>query len=296
MISFEYFKFESWTQQSGLLTTDTSGNPSFTDDSIRLCLQRASSWTAGPLDIDRVESNILKILGRLNQVLNDLDALKKKYRIDVGDDVQTVGMEGPESSLQDEKAAKTSVSRVLPQSHSVMKAIQKTAQSRQKQSSRVSFFRKVSFGWALTDDTSDREKIAGLIKELQYWNNALREMLPAHERKFGDTVVSVRTLALSNDADRLADIGNAAHKVEGQLYNDIYTACTIKAKRVRMPPASSSMSTPKSIELTIERIAKIKELSQCSKDPHRQLTAYFSGISYAITISYHILIELCSTI
>lgn len=277
MIIFEYFRFESWTQQSGLLTTDALGNPSISDDSIRLCLQRASRQTNGPLDIDRLESNILRSLGQLNQVLNKLDVLKTKYRIDTEDEVEEVGVGESGASLQDGKAQGTKVSNILPSGPSIAKAAQKAARSRQKRSSRVSFFRKVNFGWALTDDISDREKIASLIQELQYWNNALREMLPPSERKFADSVVSMRTLALSNDAGALANIGNAAHEVDGQLYNDIYAACDIKAKRLQQPPANPSNSVTTSIELARERIAKIEELSQVSKDPCRQLTSYFSG-------------------
>ncbi|KAH0543150.1 hypothetical protein FGG08_002495 [Glutinoglossum americanum] len=290
MIAVEYLRFEMWIQQSGLLTADVSGDPAVTDCSVRKCIQAASIQTVGPIDIDRLESNILGIIGEVYHVLNNLQTLKKKYRIDSADGGTEGGTGELDPSPSDQETKGTSASSTLSQGFPVARAIFRAKRRRLEHSNRVSFFKKVSFGWALTDDTSDREKIAGLIKDLKYYNDALREMLPPGERKFNDAVVSIRALALSEDARELADVGNAARGVDGQLYDDIYTGCSIKAKRLQEQPASSVIAYS-SMELTKERISKIEDMLGITREPHRELTAYFSEQSKAPESSTPVLVE-----
>jgi len=278
MIAFEYFRFEMWIQQSGLMTVDDTGNPTITDDSIRRCIQISSNLVAGrpgPIDSDRFNSHILTIFGEVYGVLNNLKPLKMKYRIDSTDEGTEEPSNEPEPpASRERKRQRTNAPSTIFDSSPVAEAIDNARRQRREQSSRVSFFKKVNFGWALTDDTSDRDKIAGLIKELKYWNDALREMLPPGERRFSDAVVSVRALSLSENNSELADIGNAAHAVGGQLYDDICTACAIKAKRLQEQPASTDAVAFESMKLAKERISRIEQMLT---EPQRQITAYFSG-------------------
>ena len=85
MIAVEYFRFEMWLQQSNLLTTDDSGNPTITDDAIRSCVLEASRQMLGPIDNERLESTILKIFGQVYHVLEKMRTLREKYGIDLMD-------------------------------------------------------------------------------------------------------------------------------------------------------------------------------------------------------------------
>ena len=218
-----------------------------------------------------------RIFGQLQRTLTQLQSLKAKYSIDTGDHASEPETKGHIHLVREAQMAEPPA--LLPQGKFVDEAIQKASRSQQKLSNRVSFFKKVGFAWALADDTSDKDKIASLIKDVQYFNNALREMLPPGEQEFGDTAVNMRSLRLSDNVDELVDIGNAAQTFNNQLYSNIAMACIIKSKRVQQPPVDHSSKRAAYIELEKDKIGRIGELSQLSKGPPRHLTTYFSGIS-----------------
>ena len=164
-----------------------------------------------------------------------------------------------------------------PASTKITKAILGAAQRRKELSSRVSFFKKVGFGLALNDDSSDKDKIRGLIQDLKYWNDALKDMLPLAERKFGDAVVNVRALALSENTMELREIGNAIHQIDGRLYDDISKGCAIKANQAEKEFVRSNRRSNESKELQPGRISNLDEMSKITTQPYRQLTEYLSG-------------------
>jgi len=281
MIAFEYFRFETWIQQSGLLTTDDTGSPTITEDSINQCLKTSWDQTYREAFL----RNLVRNIEQVHVILNTLDAVKTKYRLDVMDEdipeninanaeVQVSSPPEPSPSGKNSKA--------LFAVGLVAKAITKANRQRQVLSSRVSFFKKVKFGWALNDDTSDRQKIMEYINSLKYYNDGLREMLAPRERAFADAVVGVRAVSLSEDSAELTNIATAARGLTGQLYHDISTACAIKAERQQQQTAMASTASYSSLHppkiLAKFQIARFDELVQKSSEKPRQVSLYYPGI------------------
>jgi hypothetical protein len=67
-----------------------------TDDSIRSWIETSSNLVAGPIDSERLNNNVLKIVGEVYHVLANLKALKMKYRMDSTDE----GSEGSTRELE----------------------------------------------------------------------------------------------------------------------------------------------------------------------------------------------------
>ena len=268
MIAFEYFRFETWIQQGGLLTIDDSGNPTITEDSISQCLETSWDQTYREAFL----RNLVRNIEQVHVILNALDAIKTKYRLDVMDEdipEDINANKGVQMTSPPESSMAGTNSGALFTVGLVARAITKANRQRQALSNRVSFFKKVKFGWALNDDTSDRQKIMEYINNLKYYNDGLREMLTPRERGFTDAVVGMRAVSLSENTAELTNIANAARGLDGRLYHDISTACAIKAERLQqqraatVSTASSSFVPPPKILAKLQ-IARFDELVQKS--------------------------------
>jgi hypothetical protein len=121
-----------------------------------------------------------------------------------------------------------------PVSHSI------TAQSliRQQRAKAVSFYRKVSFSWSLTEDTSDKDKIAGLLQTLKSCNEALESFLGPQERTLSNRLVGIKAAGMVSSPEELRALGTAARRgidataSRGLVYQEIYSMVSLKARRV----------------------------------------------------------------
>jgi hypothetical protein len=278
MIAFEYFRFETWIQQSGFLYIDLEGNPAISNNVGPTEPSTQPRRPGIPLDTSPRGSWTLKAISEIHLILEELEKLKIKYGLDqpykdsIGRSLQP--------PFYDQTRQLSTTGSVLPpetqQMRSVLNAVSKSKKQRENLSKHVTFFKKLNFSWALTDDTSDKDKIATLITRLQYWNNNLREMLPPTEQSFNDTLVSTRALSLSEEAECLEQISNAAHLIDGTLYGNIWKAANIKSQRVHGKRSDLIGQKFCGMELSKEHFIKIID------EPERGLTSFIPRLSTLI--------------
>jgi hypothetical protein len=273
MIAFEYLRFETWVQQSGFLHVDLEGNPTMSINVTTSGLSTPHRRWGSTLDASLRGSGIHKAISEVYLVLEQLLELKREYGLDqhfkdpIGRSLYPVGY-----SRTDEPNIESAIlSPRIQQISSVVNAISDSKKQREYQSKRISFFKKIGFGWALTDIVSDREKIASLIKDLKYWNDGLREMLPLNERAFNNTLVKARALSLSEDAEDLEQISRSAHMVDGELYGHIWKAADIKSQRLH-----SKKNTVAGQQVLGKELSK-EDFIQIINGPGRELTSYLQS-------------------
>ncbi|KAE8446531.1 hypothetical protein EG329_011863 [Mollisiaceae sp. DMI_Dod_QoI] len=243
LIAVQYFRFETWLQQSGLLTTDPVSQEFVVSEvSLRRAILLAADMQCLKMDYERVELHIYTILSQAHKCLQELQELRKKYALHDDDDANIV-----DASKQLKVGPNTEIPAAVPlfQNRQVAEALSKDANIRQRRAKVVSFFRKVNFTWSFKDDTNDRDRIMAHIQTLKDFNDALRECLPPLQQQSVDRLVSLKTLALSSSASDLAGIGAAASSFHDNLYDQIYQAVMVKARRVE---ASLQRVTNKELE------------------------------------------------
>ncbi|KAH6955723.1 hypothetical protein BKA56DRAFT_503555 [Ilyonectria sp. MPI-CAGE-AT-0026] len=234
LIAIEYFRFETWLQQSGLLVVEPgSGTLVVTESSLRRAILLAAD--AQFMEYHRVENHVLTTLNQVYQCLLAIKKLRDKYSLkqaDSGDNIRT-------SDLTDSTNLGLEVTTEIPGSvplfHNtrVATAIVTDTNLRERRAKTMSFFRKVSFSWSLKDDSSDHNKITVHIQTLNSCNNTLRECLPPQQQHAADRLINVKALSLSDSPPELQGIGTAASTVHNNpLHDQIYQAMTVKAKRV----------------------------------------------------------------
>jgi hypothetical protein len=251
MIAFEYFRFETWIQQSGFLTTNFE--PQSSEGRL------TTSATTLKTKTSPVEAQVLSALGEICGTLEQLQKLREKYSIGEGNESTQVGqIANFQIAAQQSPLAMTAISK-------------STRQRQQKALNRVSFFRRVNFGWALNDDTSDREKFATLIDDLRYWNDNLREILPVSSRVFADALVNVRSLTLSDSPADLEGISDAAHSIDGELYQDISKAANWKVHRLQY------RSTRLAQAAYIGTVLRREGFTKISQGKQREVTSYYKS-------------------
>jgi hypothetical protein len=243
LIAVQYFRFETWLQQSGLLATDPISREFVVSEvSLRRAILLAADMQQSKMDYERVELHIYTILSQAHQCLQELQKLREKYALHDGDDTNVI-----EASKPLKVGSNMEIPAAVPlfQNRQVAEALSKDANIRQRRARVVSFFHKVNFTWSFKDDTNDRDRILSHIQILKDFNDALRECLPPLQQQSVDRLVSLKTLALSSTPSDLAGIGNAASSIHDNLHDQIYQAVMVKARRVE---ASLRKVTDKELE------------------------------------------------
>ena len=273
MIAFEYFRFETWVQQSGFLHDDLEVNPTMNNNVTTSGLSTPHLNWGSTLDASLRRSGIHKAITEVYHVLEQLLELKKEYGLDqYSKDPIGRSIYPARYNQTDEPTIENAIlSPRMQQVSSVVNAISDSKKQREYQSKRISLFKKIGFGWALTDITSDKDKIARLINELKYWNDGLREMLPLNERAFNNTLVKARALSLSEDAEDLEQISRSAHMVDGELYGHIWKAADMKLQRLHSKKISLAEQ-----QVLGKKLSK-EDFTQIINGPGRELTSYLQS-------------------
>ena len=255
MIMFEYFRFETWIQQSGFLSVDGAGSP-------KISIPEGTTSASGslrrrhtPTDKAQIASSLVTGISAIHHVLKELGKLTDRYHLGMQADGPNVPKEPVISPLP----------ACLLQNAAIVDAISDTTKERQRRAKRVSFFKKVNFAWAITDNTSDRNKISNLIGELTYWNDGLREMLPLDEQRFGDALLTTRALDFSDQSQELRIIGDAASKAD---YQDISKSSKLKLQKLET--TKDSLTAAHSFQSKLQRQA----FSRLPLEGKREITSY----------------------
>ncbi|OBS20336.1 hypothetical protein FPOA_06708 [Fusarium poae] len=82
LIAIEYFRFETWLQQSGLLITDPlTGEFIVSESSLRRAILLASDARSLTMDYGRVERHVLLVISQAHQCLLLLQELRENYAL-----------------------------------------------------------------------------------------------------------------------------------------------------------------------------------------------------------------------
>ncbi|KAF9767616.1 hypothetical protein IL306_015198 [Fusarium sp. DS 682] len=231
LIAIEYFRFETWLQQSGLLTTDpVSREFVVSESSLRRAILLAADMQSVTMDYGRVKRHVLMVVSQAYQCLQMLQKLRDKYSLH--DDIGHVNAPGLPNTLTVQTNREIPAADPLFQNNQVAAELSKDVNLRQHRARTISFFRRVNFTWSFKDDTNDRDKVMTHIQTLKSCNDALRECLPPPQRQAADRLVNMKALALSASPSDLKGIGSAASTIRDQLHGQIYQAMVVKARRV----------------------------------------------------------------
>ncbi|KAF5227596.1 hypothetical protein FAUST_11666 [Fusarium austroamericanum] len=230
LIAVEYLRFESWVQASGLITQGpATGEPVIHDHSLQRCILLATDANWATLDYKTVEETILRIISEVHRCLEKLDKLRKKYAMDL-DSASTLSPIPPGQNSQVITPSLTAPAG-LKNAYPLF--------SSPKWSRAVRFFRKVNFGWSLSNDVSDKLKIEEAVKMLKDLNDNLELILPTYNQGENGTglaarLISLKLLSIAAEPTELRNIGETMGKQAAhvELYQAIHTAAMIKAKRL----------------------------------------------------------------
>lgn len=233
LIAIEYFRFETWLQQSGLLVVDPKSHALVvTESSLRRAILLAADAQSLTMEYHRVESHVLTVISQVYQCLQALQKLREKYSLQ--GDMGSADPHNLPNPLGSELRANSDLPASIPlfQNTRVASEVSKDMGLRQRRALTISFFRKMTFTWSLKDDTNDRDRVMAHIQTLKTCNDALREFLPQQQRHTADRLINVKALSLSESPLDLKGLGGAASSLHDQLHDQIYQAMMIKARRV----------------------------------------------------------------
>jgi len=182
----EYFRFESWVQASGLVTKDAaSGEPVVHEASLRRCILLAATANWATMDYAKVETTVLGITSEVYKCLEQLNKLRGKYAMDLMSDLPA---RSPDPSVNPPAPAPTGLGSAdhLFRTPQVAAALSREESLRRNRSRTVGFFRKVTFGWSLSDDVSDKAKIEETLQRLRELNDRLEALLQPSSRGQSD--------------------------------------------------------------------------------------------------------------
>ncbi|KAM0364625.1 hypothetical protein ACHAPK_010377 [Fusarium culmorum] len=248
LIAIEYFRFETWLQQSGLLISDpNTGEFVVSESSLRRAILLASDARSLTMDYGPVEQHVLLVISQAHQCLLLLQKLREKYSLH-SDDNRTVSTEKSNpTAMHISSEIRTATS--LFQNNKVSAGIERNAKLHQHRTKTVSFFRKVNFTWSLKDDISDRTKVMEHVQTLKSCNDALLECLPITQQNTAERLVNMKALALSELPSDLKGLGNAASTFNDPMHRQIYQAMVIKARRVEESTQTVSRQELEQVEL-----------------------------------------------
>ncbi|KAH8699369.1 hypothetical protein GQ44DRAFT_733237 [Phaeosphaeriaceae sp. PMI808] len=256
LIAIEYFRFETWLQQSGLLVVDPKSRALVvSESSLRQTILLAADAQSLTMEYHRVESHVLTVISQVYQCLQGLQKLREKYSLQA----DRSNVDAPHH-LPDPPGFELRANSHLPasiplfQNTRVASEVAKDTGLRQRRALTISFFRKVTFTWSLKDDTNDRDRVMAHIQTLKTCNDALREFLPKQQQHAADRLINVKALSLSESPSDLKGIGGAASLVHDQFHDQIYQAMMIKARRV---DESSQDISAKELEQVVVDIATL---------------------------------------
>ncbi|OBT53787.1 hypothetical protein VE04_06860 [Pseudogymnoascus sp. 24MN13] len=232
LIAIEYFRFETWLQQSSLLGVDpVSGQVLVKESSLRRAILLAADLQSMTMDYDRVEAHVLMVISQVYQCLQKLQELRDKYslRDDVAQDKTNIA--STDTPILPTNAEIPGAGPLF-QNSQVAAWLTEDQITRQRRVKTISFFRKVKFTWSFNDDMNDRDQVMSLLQTLKSCNDTLRECLPPEQQQATDRLVNMKALALSNSSSDLNGIGAAASAVEDELHRQLTQAMMIKARRV----------------------------------------------------------------
>ncbi|EKJ72036.1 hypothetical protein FPSE_07778 [Fusarium pseudograminearum CS3096] len=248
LIAIEYFRFETWLQQSGLLVADSvTGEFVVSESSLRRAILLASDARSLTMDYGRVERHVLLVISQAHQCLLMLQELRDKYSLhnDASCVVSTVS---PNSAAM-KTSSEIPTAAPLFQNNQVAAGLKRNTKLHQHRAKTVSFFRKVNFTWSFKDDISDRTKVMEHVQTLKSCNDALLECLPITQQNTAERLVNMKALALSELPSDLKGLGNAASTFNDPMHRQIYQAMLIKARRVEESTQTVSRQELEQIEL-----------------------------------------------
>lgn len=200
LIAIEYFRFETWLQQSGLFVVDPrSGSLVVTESSLRRAILLAADAQSLTMEYRRVENHVLTAINQVYQCLLAIKKLRDKRSLELDDRDN-----GGTPDIRDSRDLGLEVTSEIPgsvplfQNTRVTTEIINSTSLCQRRAKTTSFFRKVTFTWSLKDDSSDRDRIMAHIQTLNSCNNGLRECLPPQQWHAADRLTNVKALSLSD--------------------------------------------------------------------------------------------------
>ncbi|CAF3473358.1 unnamed protein product [Fusarium graminearum] len=248
LIAIEYFRFETWLQQSGLLISDpNTGEFVVSESSLRRAILLASDARSLTMDYGRVEQHVLLVISQAHQCLLLLQKLRKKYSLHSDDNRAVSTEKSNPTAMHISSEIRTATS--LFQNNKVSAGIERNAKLHQHRTKTVSFFRKVNFTWSFKDDISDRTKVMEHVQTLKSCNDALLECLPITQQNTAERIVNMKALALSELPSDLKGLGNAASTFNDAMHRQIYQAMVIKARRVEESTQTVSRQELDQVEL-----------------------------------------------
>ncbi|KAJ4320116.1 hypothetical protein N0V84_006003 [Fusarium piperis] len=198
------------------------------------------------MDYRIVEQTIFGILSEVYRCLERLNKLRGKYAMDLTPGLSSSSTpsgqvsQGTAPSLASAPTS-TGLHNVDPlfSSPRVTAMLSRDTTIRQERSRAVSFFRKVNFGWSLSNDVSDRVKLEEALKTLKDLNDHLELILPSSGRSGNGVevtgrLVALKMLSVAMEPTELRSIEEAMATRAGHtnLYQAIHTAAIVKAKRL----------------------------------------------------------------
>ncbi|KAG7130557.1 hypothetical protein HYQ45_010662 [Verticillium longisporum] len=208
-ISFEYFRFETWAEQSGYLEIEDR-------DGLTSEAARSAQSTTGSHYLLQTAAKAHEIVAQIQNVLAATRLLLEKNQIadKLTDAAGSTSVQPVFSVPQSSIIAKTTARQQilsLPSSVSSMPAIERATAASSKLKLRLGKetgrLRKLRFSWGLFGEDSDMAKLEDLVQQLRYWNDGLRDILPIQHQLSHGMMTQVRVLEPQFDSHIKADTG-----------------------------------------------------------------------------------------
>ncbi|RNJ52776.1 hypothetical protein D7B24_002885 [Verticillium nonalfalfae] len=276
-ISFEYFRFETWAEQSGYL--EIKDRDGLTSEAA----QSAQSNT-GSHYLLQTAAKAHEIVAQIQNVLAATRLLLEKNQISdkLTDAAGSTSLQPDLSVTQPSIIAKTTARQQflsLPSSVSSMPAIERATAASSKLKLRLGKetgrLRKLRFSWGLFGEDSDMAKLEDLVQQLRYWNDGLRDILPIQHQLSHGMMTQVRVLGHLNNHQALERVGNASRSISGTVYQDIYASCNMKRDKLNTGPQFNSHIKADSGPLDVTRLPQLSGSSSASIE--YRLTSLHSG-------------------
>ncbi|CRK43083.1 hypothetical protein BN1708_008942 [Verticillium longisporum] len=276
-ISFEYFRFETWAEQSGYLEIEDR-------DGLTSEAARSAQSTTGSHYLLQTAAKAHEIVAQIQNVLAATRLLLEKNQIadKLTDAAGSTSVQPVFSVPQSSIIAKTTARQQflsLPSSVSSMPAIERATAASSKLKLRLGKetgrLRKLRFSWGLFGEDSDMAKLEDLVQQLRYWNDGLRDILPIQHQLSHGMMTQVRVLGHTNNHQALERVGNASRSISGAVYQDIYASCNMKKDKLNTESQFDSHIKADTGPLDVTRLPQLSGSSSASIE--YRLTSLHSG-------------------
>jgi hypothetical protein len=223
MILFEYFRFETWAEQSGYLEI-----LELTSSNLGSIQSPLSEYHL------RLSGKASEAVAQIAFVLQELDGLLQKYNIKEKVESRVDYQSDPvQSKIEPSSVERISQSiPILSSKPQVSSAIDDVLRLRTRLSKETKRIKKIKFGWGITSETSDKERISELIQQLKYWNDGLHDILPRQDQTFNSIMTQVRVVGMSENPEDLEGFENTCRQLD-TLQNKLYKAISAGARMKR---------------------------------------------------------------